>query len=70
MCVQIVRSIEGSGRQLMAWMLKWIVALALIYLVRCAFLSALCVNNCRWLDVEEVTCGLWRIFFFFLRRRT
>lgn len=29
-----MRSIEGSGRQLMAWILKWIIVFGLIYLVR------------------------------------
>lgn len=35
--MQIVRSIEGSGRQLAAWILKWLVALGLIYLASRAF---------------------------------
>ncbi|GAB9472160.1 Serrate RNA effector molecule [Globisporangium polare] len=33
----IVRSIEGSGRQLAAWILKWLVVLGLIYLASRAF---------------------------------
>lgn len=31
---QVVRSLDGAGKQLQRWILKWVVVLVLIYAVR------------------------------------